>query len=96
MPRPRMQRRVKGAPNSSYFKPAGIRTIDLEESVLHISEFEAIRLIDYKELSQEEAANKMRVSQPTLSRTLKIARKKLAEAIIEGKAIKIEKSDTNE
>lgn len=91
MPRPKIRRRVCGAPNSSYFKPAGIRTKELEESILHISEFEAIRLIDYEELPQEEAAKKMEVSQPTLSRTLKSARKKIAEAIIEGKAIRIEK-----
>ena len=96
MPRPRSKRRVCGNPNSSYFKPAGIPIQELKESPLHISEFEAIRLIDYLQLPQEEAASKMNVSQPTFSRILKEGRRILAEAIVKGKAIKIEKSDNNE
>ena len=91
MPRPRLKRRIGGRPNSSYFKPAGIRMIDLAESELSLEEFEAIRLIDYEETPQEEAAKKMQISQPTLSRILKSARKKLSDAIINGKAIKISK-----
>ncbi|MBT3464365.1 DUF134 domain-containing protein [archaeon] len=90
MPRPCKRRKVIGRPNSSYFKPAGIRMMALEESVLNISEFEAIRLIDFKEILQEEAAKQMQISQPTLSRILKSGRKKIADAIINGKAIKIE------
>lgn len=89
MPRPCIERRVRGRPNSSYFKPAGIRMIELEESSLDLPEFEAIRLIDLEEISQEQAANEMQISQPTLSRILKSGRKKLADAIINGKAIKI-------
>jgi uncharacterized protein len=91
MPRPCIRRRVQGRPNSSYFKPAGIRMIELEETILNLSEFEAIRLIDFLETPQEKAAKEMQVSQPTLSRILKSARKKLSDAIITGKAIKIEK-----
>ncbi len=89
MPRPCRRRRVRGRPNSSYFKPAGKRVIELEETILTMPEFEAIRLIDLKEIPQEEAAKKMEISQPTLSRILKSGRKKLADAIINGKAIKI-------
>jgi len=89
MPRPCKRRRVRGKPNSSYFKPAGIRMIDLEESRLSLSEFEAIRLIDFKEIPQEEAAKQMHISQPTLSRVLKAGRRKIADSIINGKAIKI-------
>jgi len=91
MPRPCIRRRIRGRPNSSYFKPAGMRILELEEIILSLDEFEAIRLIDFQESSQEEAARKMRISQPTLSRILKSARKKLSDAIINGKAIKIEK-----
>ena len=91
MPRPCKRRRIRGRPNSSYFKPAGMMKIDLEETSLSLDEFEAIRLIDFQEKAQEEAANKMQISQPTLSRILKSARKKLSDAIINGKAIKIEK-----
>ncbi len=84
-----MRRRVRGRPNSSYFKPAGIRMIELEETILTLPEFEAIRLIDFKETPQEKAAKKMEISQPTLSRILKSARKKISDSIINGKAIKI-------
>ncbi|MFW6233196.1 MAG: DUF134 domain-containing protein [Nanoarchaeota archaeon] len=91
MPRPRMRRRIRGKPNSFYFKPAGIRMIDLKESVLHLDEFEAIRLIDFKEIDQIEACKKMNISQPTLSRLLRSARVKISKAIVNGDAIKIEK-----
>ena len=91
MPRPCLRRRVRGRPNSSYFKPAGIRMIDLEESVLEMSEFEAIRLVDLKGVSQDEAGMKMQISQSTLSRVLKNGRKKIADAVVNGKAIKISK-----
>lgn len=90
MPRPCKRRRIRGRPNSSYFKPAGIRMIDLEESTLTMPEFEAIRLVDLDEISQEEAGKQMQVSQATLSRVLKTGRKKIADAIVNGKAIKIE------
>ncbi|MFC1685539.1 DUF134 domain-containing protein [Nanoarchaeota archaeon] len=96
MPRPCIRRRVRGEPNSSYFKPAGIRMIDLEETVLSMPEFEAIRLVDLNEIPQEEAGKKMNVSQPTLSRILKSGRKKIAEAIVKGKAIKIESRDPSQ
>ncbi len=91
MPRPFKRRRIRGNPNSEYFKPAGIPKSELDETKLELSEFEAIRLIDFEQSPQEEAARKMEVSQPTLSRILKSARKKISDAIINGKAIKIEK-----
>jgi len=91
MPRPCKKRRIKGRPNSSYFKPMGIRMIDLNEIILSISEFEAIRLIDFKKIPQTEAGNKMQISQSTLSRILSSGREKIADAIINGKAIKIDK-----
>ncbi|MBU2053034.1 MAG: DUF134 domain-containing protein [Nanoarchaeota archaeon] len=91
MPRPRIRRRIRGKPEATYFKPAGIRMIDLEESVLDINEFEAIRLVDFEGIEQEQAGKSMEISQPTLSRLLKSARRKISEAIVKGKAIKIEK-----
>ena len=96
MPRPCRRRRVRGRPNSSYFKPSGIEMFKLQEIVLTLPEFEAIRLIDFQEIEQNQAAKQMEISQPTLSRLLKSARKKISDAIINGKAIKIEnKSETN-
>lgn len=89
MVRPCIRRRVRGNPASSYFKPAGIRMIHLMENVLTLPEFEAIRLVDSQEMGQEEAGKKMKISQPTFSRVLKSGRKKIADAIVNGKAIKI-------
>lgn len=89
MPRPHKRRRIQGRVKSNYFKPAGIPLKEIEEINLTMPEFEAIRLIDFEETPQEEAAEKMKISQPTLSRILKSARKKVSEAIIKGKAIKI-------
>ena len=91
MPRPQKRRRVMGRPNSSYFKPAGIRMRELEESALSLPEFEAIRLIDFERIPQKEAGEKMHISQSTLSRILSTGRRKIADAIINGKAIRIEK-----
>ena len=63
----------------------------LEEVDLDADELEAIRLCDFKNLDQAEAAKRMKISQSTLQRTLTSARQKIAEALIEGKAIKIRK-----
>jgi len=90
MPRPRRCRRVWLEPSVTYFKPAGIPVRELEEVVLTVDEFEAIRLKDLEGLEQEEASKKMNISQPTFFRLLDSARKKIADAIINGKAIKIE------
>jgi predicted DNA-binding protein (UPF0251 family) len=90
MPRPHKRRRVQGRPNSSYFKPAGIPKSELKEIVLTSDEFEALRLIDLEKRQQQEACEKMEISQPTLSRILQSARNKIADSIINGKAIKID------
>jgi predicted DNA-binding protein (UPF0251 family) len=89
MSRPRLCRRVWFEPNVTYFKPAGVRMIDLEESILTVDEFEAVRLKDLEELDEETAAKKMNISQPTFNRLVSSARKKIADAIVNGKAIKI-------
>lgn len=96
MPRPPLQRRVRGKPSSTFFKPAGIPLRNLEESVLELAEFEAIRLIDVQGLSQQQAGDRMHISQSTLSRTLDSARKKLADAVINGKAIRIAQKGVQE
>jgi predicted DNA-binding protein (UPF0251 family) len=90
MPRPRICRRVWLLPNVTYFKPAGIRMNSLEENILTVDEFEAVRLKDLLGFKQEDAAKKMNISQPTFHRLLLSARKKIADALVNGKAIKIE------
>jgi len=89
MPRPRRRRRVRFEPSITFFRPEGIRKIDLEESILTVDEFEAVRLKDLEGLDQEKAAKKMNISQPTFHRLIKSARKKIADSLVKGKAIKI-------
>ncbi len=69
------------------FKPFGIPISDLEPVVLFYEEYEAIRLLDYTGMTQLEAAKEMAVSRPTLTRIYEKARRTLAEAFVEGKAI---------
>ena len=90
MVRPRRFRRVHLEPDVTFFKPAGIEMIDLEEVVVSVEEFEAVRLKDFEGLDQGDCAKKMNISQPTFHRLILSARKKIAEAIVKGKAIKIE------
>jgi len=90
MARPRLCRRILAEPSVTYFKPRGIPLRDLEEVTLHVDEFEAIRLKDLEILEQEECAKKMNISQPTFHRLVLSSRKKISDAIVNGKAIKIE------
>ena len=64
----------------------------LEEIVLEEDELEALKLYEIDCLDQTKSARKMKISQPTFARILGAAHKKIAEAIIKGKAIRIEKS----
>ena len=89
MPRPKKKRRIKCNPAAYYFKPRGIPLIQLEEIILEQDELEAIRLADYDGLSHEEAALKMKISRATFGRIVHSARNKIADSIINGKAIKI-------
>jgi len=90
MPRPRRMRRVWFEPSTTYFKPAGIKTSELEEIILTVTEAESIRLKDFLGMDQIKAAKKMNISQPTFNRLLTSARKKIADAIINGKSIRIQ------
>jgi len=90
MVRPRRTRRIFFQPDVTYFKPAGIPIYNLQETILSFDELEAIRLIDSEELDQTKSGQKMKISQSTLSRLLKEGRKKLADAVINGYAIKIQ------
>jgi len=77
-------------PGSNYFKPRGIPLTSLEEIVLSVDEFEAIRLADLEGLYQEQAAERMKVSRQTFGRIVEAAHRKVAEALVKGKALKIE------
>jgi predicted DNA-binding protein (UPF0251 family) len=87
--RPRKRRKIGFSPNVYYYKPQGVPMRLLEEIDLTLEETEAVRLHDYKKMGQVEAAKKMGISQSTFARSLESAHKKIAKAIIEGKAIRI-------
>ncbi|MGQ9497425.1 MAG: DUF134 domain-containing protein [Desulfotomaculales bacterium] len=90
MGRPPKCRRVEFMPHCTFFKPAGIPLCDLEEIALTVEEVEALRLKDLEGLEQEACAERMGISRPTFQRILTSARVKLTEALVEGKAIKVE------
>ena len=77
-------------PGVTYFKPAGVPMSALEEVRLSVEEAEAVRLKDLEGLEQEEGAEKMSVSRPTFQRVLASGRKKIADALLNGKAIRIQ------
>ncbi len=91
--RPKKPRRIGYCPRCNYFKPRGIPLRNLDEINLAVDEIEALRLADLDNIEQIKAAKKMNISQSTLQRILVSAHKKIAEAIILGKAIKIETID---
>jgi predicted DNA-binding protein (UPF0251 family)/predicted Fe-Mo cluster-binding NifX family protein len=88
--RPKSCRRVGSQPDVTYFKPRGIPLSSLEEVVLSVDEFETLRLADHEGLYHEEAAVRMGVSRPTFGRVLSSARRKVADALVGGKALRIE------
>lgn len=90
MVRPRLRRRVQGEFGATFFKPAGIPVRGLETINLTFDELEAIRLTDLEGLYQADAAEQMNVSRQTLGNIVNSAHKKIAEALIKGRAIKIE------
>jgi predicted DNA-binding protein (UPF0251 family) len=91
MPRPRLCRKIRFNPNITYFKPRGVCLNDLDIVSLSLEEMEALRLRNIEELEQETAAKKMNTSQSTYQRILSSAYKKISDALVNGKAIKITK-----
>lgn len=95
MSRPKKCRCINCSPNSSYFKPKGIPLVQLEEIFLSLDELEAIRLADYEGFYHEKAAEQMSISRATFGRILDGARRKVADAIVNGKALQIETTNRN-
>ena len=90
MPRPCCLRHIDVSPCAVYFKPAGIPVPMLEEVILTLDELESLRLADLNGLYQEQAAEQMKISRPTFSRIVEEARRKTADALIHGKALRLE------
>ena len=88
MPRPVQPRTIEFVPRVTFFKPAGIPRVELEEVALTLDELEAVRLADLNGLYQEQAAPKMAVSRSAYARILESARRKIADALIHGKSLR--------
>jgi len=90
VPRPKKTRHVQCRPDAVYFKPRAIPLRVLEETVLEADELEALRLADLEGRYHAEAARRMMISRQTFGNIVKSARKKVADALINGKAIRLE------
>ena len=90
MVRPHIKRCVSGRPRVAHFKPQGVPLRELQEVGLTLDGLEALRLADVEGLYHDAAAERMGVSRPTFGRILSQARRTVAQAITEGKALRIE------
>ena len=96
MARPVKCRNIVSQPKSYYFKPRGIPLCDLEESTLAADEFQALKYYDLDGKSQIEAAEARGISRQTFGNIIASARRKIAEALVHGKALRIEKFTEND
>ena len=87
--RKRKNRHIEADHSGVCFKPCGIERVNLQRVVLNEDEMEAIRLSDLEGLYQQECADKMEISRTTFSRLIESARKKIADALINKKALRI-------
>ena len=90
MARPHCPRKIADLPGVVFFKPAGIPLRDLEERILPLDQFEALRLADVEGMPQIDAARQMGISRQTFSRILALARQTVATCMTQGMAIRIE------
>lgn len=88
--RPKKIRWIKCAPNERCFRPQCTPLKKLQGVNLALDEFEAIRLADLEKLSQLQVAKRMKVHRSTISRILDCAHQKIADALVNIKAVRIE------
>ena len=88
--RPKRCRKICCSPDPHCFKPRGIPSSELEETVLLLDEFEAMRLADLEGMYHEEAARTMGVSRQTFGRILGSARRKVVDALVNVRLLRIE------
>ncbi len=89
MPRPVKWRRIENLPEYEYFVPVNVSNCELKENIIKVEELEAIRLKDLEGLDQETCAKKMEVSRQTFQRIYNEAKMKIADSLVNGKAIRI-------
>jgi len=92
MPRPKRGRRIGNIPGVTFFKPQGIPLRDLESINLSLDEYEAVRLKYSENRDNAASAKLMKISSSTFQRILTSALKKIADALVNGKAIEIHKT----
>lgn len=92
MPRPKHCRNINFSPDITFFKPQGVPIKLLEQADISLDELEAIRLKYSEETDNEGGAKKMKISSSTFQRLIVSALKKITDALINGKAIKIHKT----
>ena len=90
MARAKTPRTLHDLPVVKGFRPMWMRTNYRQAITLNLEEYEAIRLVDYESMTQDEVAELMGVSRPTVTRIYESARKKLALALVEGRTFVIE------
>ncbi|HNW44993.1 MAG TPA: DUF134 domain-containing protein [Elusimicrobiales bacterium] len=90
MTRPFKCRKVFAEPRAYYFKPRAVPLCELEEITLQLDEFQALKYAELDGKDQSGSAKAMKVSRQTFGNILASARRKLADAVVNGKALKIE------
>ena len=85
----RIHRHICGRPDVLVFKPAGIKRNNLEENLLALDEYEALRLCDIEKLTMQQWADKMKISSATFNRLVQSGHEKITNAIVYGKVIRI-------
>lgn len=93
MARPRKEKCIGSLPSVTYFKPQGVPLRTISSVTITHEEYETIRLSDAEQLGQIEGAERMNIHQSTFQRTLARARRKIAQALVNGSAIRIENQD---
>lgn len=90
MPRRRKRCWVESLPAVSFFQPGGPPHGEMEEVRLSVEELEAVRLKDLVGLDQEQCAERMGIGRTTFQRILYAARSKIADALVNGKVLRVE------
>lgn len=91
--RPRKWRKVCCLPENNHFGPLNISLNQDQFIIMEVDEYETIRLIDLEDLTQEECAEQMNIARTTVQRIYSEARKKLADSLVNGRALRIEGGD---
>ncbi|MFH2074501.1 MAG: DUF134 domain-containing protein [Pseudomonadota bacterium] len=95
MTRPKCCRHVAAMPEKTCFQPKGMTSSSLDEVLLTLDEYEALRLADLEGLYQKQAAVRMKISRQTFGRIIESAHRKVADVLVNGKALKIEGGDVS-